>query len=397
MPLSPSKVYTEIVRSDFCAFLHRSFIELNPATRFLWNWHLELLATKLESVRAGCCKRLIINLPPRHLKSHITSTAFPAWLLGHEPAKRILLVTYGQDLSDNFARSCRSLMQSAFYQSLFTTRLSEGREALSDYETDQGGYRLSTSVGGALTGRGADIIIVDDPLKADDAQSDVRRGAVNAWFDNTLRSRLNSLETGAVIIVMQRLHADDLVAHVQEREAWDVLSFPALAEHDEHYEILTPYGRKRLGRRAGEALHPAHLSAEQLEQQRRVMTDYNFAAQYQQDPQPPSGVIVKRDWLKFYTSHDKPQTFDQIIQSWDTANKDTELANFSVCATWGRVGQRMYLLDVLRKKLDFPALKRAVREQAQAYQSSIVLIEEKNFVRRIFQGHKPLHGLTVTR
>jgi predicted phage terminase large subunit-like protein len=377
MPLSPSKVYAEIVRRDFCAFLHRSFIELNPATRFLWNWHLELLATKLESVRAGRCKRLIINLPPRHLKSHITSTAFPAWLLGHEPAKRILVVTYGHNLSDNFARSCRSLMQSAFYRSLFTTRLSEGREALSDYETDQGGYRLSTSVGGALTGRGADIIIVDDPLKADDALSDTRRSAVNAWFDNTLRSRLNSLETGAVIIVMQRLHADDLIAHVQEGEAWEVLSFPALAEHDECYDILTPYGRKRVGRRAGEALHPAHLSAAQLEQQRRVMTDYNFTAQYQQNPQPPSGVIVKRDWLKFYTLHDKPQQFDQIIQSWDTANKDTELANFSVCTTWGRVGQRMYLLDVFRKKLDFPGLKRAVLEQARAYPSSTVLIEDK--------------------
>ncbi len=330
MAPSPANMYADLLWHDLCSFIHRSFLELNAQTQFLSNWHIEVLATKLEEVRRGSCKRLIINVPPRHLKSHATSIAFPAWVLGHEPTKQILFVAYAQDLSDKLARESRTLMTSPFYEGLFDTRLSKGREAVAEYETTDGGYRLSTSVGGVLTGRGADIIIIDDPLKADDALSESRRRSVNEWYDNTLRSRLNSQEKGVIIIVMQRLHADDLVAHVQEHESWDVLSFPAIAEQDETYDFLTPYGRKRVHRKDGEALHPALMSLAALESQRRAMTEYNFTAQYQQNPQPPSGIIVKREWLKFYGPNDKPEKFDKIIQSWDTANKDTELSNFSV-------------------------------------------------------------------
>ena len=192
------------------------------------------------------------------------SIAFPAWLLGHDPSKQILSVTYAQDFSDNLARKSRTLMTSPFYQALFDTRLSKGREAVSDFETTAGGSRFSTSVGGVLTGRGADIIIIDDPLKADDALSEARRRSVNEWFDNTLRSRLNSQEKGAIIIVMQRLHADDLVAHVQQHESWDVLSFPAIAEQDETYDFLTPYGRRRIHRKTGEILQPCSSIADRF-------------------------------------------------------------------------------------------------------------------------------------
>ena len=242
----PATMYTHILRNDFCAFLHRSFLEIEGAD-FHVGWYLELLAARLEDVRSGRCKRLIINISPRHLKSFAVSVVFPAFILGHDPGKKILSVTYAQDLSDNLARKSRTLMTSPFYESLFTTRLSKGREAVADFETTAGGYRLSTSIGGVLTGRGADLIIIDDPIKADDAQSDVRRRSVNEWFANTLRSRLNNQETGAIIIVMQRLHADDLVAHVQEAEGWEVLSLPAIAEHDETYQIVTPYGPSKSG------------------------------------------------------------------------------------------------------------------------------------------------------
>jgi predicted phage terminase large subunit-like protein len=219
--------------------------------------------------------------------------------------------------------------------------------------------------------------MIDDALKADDALSELRRRSVNEWYDNTLRSRLNSQEMGAIIIVMQRLHADDLVAHVQKHESWDVLSFPAIAEQDETYDFSTPYGRKRIHRKTGEALHPDFRSLAALQSQRRAMTEYHFTAQYQQNPQPPSGVIVKRGWLKFYGPNDKPEKFDQTIQSWDTANKDTELSNYSVCTTWGLKKQHMFLLDVYRRKVEFPDLKRAVRELAALHRANIVLVEDK--------------------
>jgi predicted phage terminase large subunit-like protein len=376
MALSPANMYAHLLRYDLCAFIHRSFLELEQS-KFHWNWHLEVLAAKLEDVRLGRCKRLIVNVPPRHLKSHAISIAFAAWLLGHDPTKKILSVTYAQDLSDNLARKSRTLMTSGFYEALFDTRLSKGREAVSDFETTSGGYRLSTSVGGVLTGRGADIIVIDDPLKADDALSEPRRRSVNEWYDNTLRSRLNSQEDGAIIIVMQRLHADDLVAHVQQNETWDVVSFPAIAECDETYDIATPYGRKKFQRKEGEILQPTLLSSTTLEVQRHAMTEYNFVAQYQQNPQPPAGIIVKREWLRFYGPNELPQRFDVVVQSWDTANKDSELANFSVCTTWGLKDQRKYLIDVFRRKLNFPELKRSVRDLAKLHHANVVLIEDK--------------------
>jgi predicted phage terminase large subunit-like protein len=376
MALSPANMYADLLRYDLCAFIHRSFLELEQS-KFHMNWHIEVLAAKLEDVRQGRCKRLIVNVPPRHLKSHAISIAFAAWLLGHDSTKKILSVTYAQDLSDNLARRSRTLMTSGFYEALFDTRLSKGHEAVSDFETTSGGYRLSTSIGGVLTGRGADIIIIDDPLKADDALSEPRRRSVNEWYDNTLRSRLNSQEDGAIIIVMQRLHADDLVAHVQQNETWEVLSFPAIAERDETYDIATPYGLKQIQRKTDDILQPALLSRTTVEAHRRAMTEYNFTAQYQQDPQPPSGIIVKREWLRFYGPNDLPAKFDQIVQSWDTANKDSELANFSVCTTWGMKDKRMYLIDVFRRKLNFPELKRFVRELATLHHADVVLIEDK--------------------
>lgn len=379
MAPSPANLVAEILRKDLSAFIHRSFLELNPQATFHYNWHHDILVDALQDVVRGANRRLIVNLPPRHLKSHAISVALPAWLLGHRPSTQILSVTYAQDLSDALARSSRKLMTSQFYQALFETRLVHGREAVSDFETTQGGYRLSTSVGGVLTGRGADIIIIDDPLKADDALSEARRTSVNEWYDNTLRSRLNNQETGSIIIVMQRLHADDLVAHVQEHEeGWQVLSFPAIAEEDERSGMVrTPYGWKNAGREEGDILQPNLMSREALEVQRRAMTAYNFAAQYQQNPEPPSGIIVKREWLRFYSPIEKPKQFDIVLQSWDTANKDTELANYSVCTTWGLKSGKLYLLDVFRKKLEFPELKKAVGRLAAIHKATVVLVEDK--------------------
>ena len=165
MTVSPSSMIAEILRTDLLAFIHRSFIELNPAATFEYNWHHELIAQSLEDVAYGNCKRLIINVPPRHLKSHSASIAFPAWFLGHFPEKQVACVSYGQDFSDTLARHSRRLMNSAFYQAIFATRISSKRDTVADFETTQGGFRFSTSVGGGFTGRGADVIVIDDPLE----------------------------------------------------------------------------------------------------------------------------------------------------------------------------------------------------------------------------------------
>jgi len=225
--------YDVLLRQDLATFAGRCFQDLNPQTCLAVNWHLEIIAAKLTAVRQGKIRRLIINLPPRHLKSLMASIAFPAWCLGHDPTVQILCVSYAQDLADKLARDCRGIMMSPWYQRIFPTSLAPHRQAVQEFITTRQGYRLATSTGGVLTGRGADIILIDDPLKPDEALSDAQRQACNQWFVNTLYSRLNDKRHGAIVIIMQRLHEDDLVGRVLAQEQWEVLSFPAVAEVDE--------------------------------------------------------------------------------------------------------------------------------------------------------------------
>src|SRR5216684_6166036 len=211
--LSP-RDYEVILRSDLDYFAELCFRELNPQAAFAMNWHIEVIAAKLAAVREGKIRRLIINLPPRHLKSLLASIAFPAWCLGHDPSAQILSVSYGQELADKLARDCRSIMMSPWYRRIFPTRLAPHRQAVQEFVTTRQGYRLATSNGGVLTGRGADIILIDDPLKPEEALSEAQRQTANDWYDHTLYSRLNDKRHGVIVIIMQRLHEDDLVGHV---------------------------------------------------------------------------------------------------------------------------------------------------------------------------------------
>jgi predicted phage terminase large subunit-like protein len=253
---------------------------------------------------------------------------------------------------------------------------------------------MATSVGGVLTGRGGEFLIIDDPLKPDDALSETRRKAVNDWFDNTLLSRLNNKETGTIIIVMQRLHQDDLVGHVLERGNWEVLNFAAIAEEDECHEIETIFGAQSFTRKTGEALHPRRESLESLRRTREDIGEYLFQSQYQQSPTPRGGAMIKTEWLTYYDR--LPDSFIYTLQSWDTANKSGELNDYSVCTTWGVADGKYYLLDVFRKRLEYPDLKRAVWEQAQRYQHPRILIEDKGSGTQLIQELKR-EGLPYVR
>jgi predicted phage terminase large subunit-like protein len=369
--------YETLLRQDFTTFATRCFYDLNPQTEFAMNWHVEIIAAKLTAVRDGKIRRLIINLPPRHLKSLLASIAFPAWCLGHDPSAQILCVSYAQGLADKLARDCRSIMLNPWYRRIFPTRLAQHRQAVQEFITTRQGYRLATSNGGVLTGRGAGIIVIDDPLKPEEALSDAQRQAANEWYDHTLYSRQNDKQHSAIVIIMQRLHEDDLIGHVLGQEAWEVVSFPAIAEQDEVHEIETIWGPRTFRRQRGEALHPEREPLDTLDRIRCTVGEYNFAGQYQQSPAPLGGGLVKEEWFKRYGEKERPETFERIVQSWDTANKATELSDFSVCTTWGIKGKNLYLLSVLRKRLEYPALKRAVREQQTLFNANVVLIEDK--------------------
>lgn len=362
------------LRTDLLSFTAKVFHHTAPAQPFNRNWHQRAIAYQLERCRRREVRRLIITIPPRQLKSVTASVAFPAFILGHDPTARIVCVSYSADLSAKHARDCRSVMTSPWYHQLFPgTILSRERNAELEFMTTKRGYRLSTSVGGSLTGRGGNYIIVDDPMKPDEALSDLRRAGVNEWMDNTLYSRLDDKQNDVLILIMQRLHLEDPVGHVlAKEEGWAHLNLPAVAEFDQNI----PVGPDRFYRRkVGELLHPEREPQSVLDDLRRSIGSYNFAAQYQQQPIPPEGEIVKWEWFQTYEV--LPAGLGYIVQSWDTASKAGELNDYSVCTTWQIIGQQFFLLDILRQRLIYPDLRRAVINQAQRYRPRCVLIEDK--------------------
>jgi predicted phage terminase large subunit-like protein len=268
-------------------------------------------------------------------------------------------------------------MLSQWYQALFPTRLAADKQAVNDFMTTEMGFRMATSVGGVLTGRGSDFIIIDDPLKPDDAFSETRRNAVNNWYDGTLLSRLNDKSKGCIIIIMQRLHQDDLVGHVLGQEDWEVVSFPAIAENDEEYLIESLLGSRVFRRKAGDVLHEERETRAMLAITRQNIGEFIYSSQYQQNPVPVGGAIVKADWIQYYDGEPPSSSYPFILQSWDTANKSTELSDYSVCTTWLVVGDHYYLLDVFRQRLNYPDLKRAVMKLNDKYNPKVIVIEDK--------------------
>src|SRR5438132_7138325 len=206
-------------RSHFGAFTYKAFEALNPGQRLIPNWHIDCICYHVQQMVSGEARgRLVLNLPPRTLKSFIVSVALPAWLLGRIPGTRIICASYSDELAAKFSRDCRALLETPFYKGVFPgTRLNPRKTSEGEFETTKRGFRLATSVGGTLTGRGGGVLIIDDPLKANDADSEVaRRGAID-WFSNTAMSRLDEPATSLVCIAMQRLHVDDLAGILIDR------------------------------------------------------------------------------------------------------------------------------------------------------------------------------------
>jgi predicted phage terminase large subunit-like protein len=364
-----------LMRKDLTAFTHRCFQTIVPGQSFLHNWHVQAITHQLERVRSGETRRLIITLPPRNLKSITASVAFPAFALGHDPSLRIVCASYSQDLAAKHGRDFRTILEMPWDQALFPqTRIDPHKNTETEIQTTGLGYRLSTSVGGTLTGRGGNLILIDDPMKPADRMSEVKRPAVSEWYDSTLISRLDNKNEDAIVLIMQRLHVDDLVGHVLEKgEKWTHLNLPAIAEEDE--EI--PLGDGRVHRRKiGELLHPERESMHVLDEAKVSMGSQSFSAQYQQAPIPAGGALIKGDWFRTYLRTPVRINDERVIQSWDTATKTGTTNDFSVCTTWLMRGRDYYLLDVLRKRLEYPDLRRMVLSHAATHQATAVLIED---------------------
>jgi predicted phage terminase large subunit-like protein len=378
--ISNSEVLPALLRRSFPLFLRFAFREIGGDGALIWNFHIDAMIHRLEQVETGDCRRQIITLPPRHLKS-VIMTAWVAWMMGNNPGLRFICASYGQDLADKHARDCIRLMLTPWYQRAFPS-LRLIRRAISDFETTRGGYRLSTSVGGVLTGRGAHYIVIDDPMKADDHLNENSRKAVVDWFDSSLRWRLESQDLGSIILVMQRLHEEDLAGFLLDRGGWDELRLSAIADAD----MLVAIGRNRFHqRREGHALHPARQSLQVLEGL-RAENPYVFAAQFNQDPVPLRGNWVSPAWFGTFVN---PPTFGLTILSLDTASKEGLTSDFSVGIVARYYQKRFYILDVRRARLDFRALLKVVGDLCRSYSVDRLLIEDASSGQQLIQMLRP--------
>jgi len=383
VPDNPALYLRERLRRDFESFLRKAWPYITGGEDILWGWYLSHMAWHADRVRKGRCRRLLCTLPPRYGKSKFFSVIWVAWMLGQDPTLNFVCVSYSNELAGKMARDCLAIMQSNWYRELFPkTIISSKRSATADFETTAGGGRLATSVTGTLTGRGGDIIILDDVLKPDEAPSDVTRETVNTWFRSTLLPRLNDKASGAIICVMQRLHQYDLAGMLIERGDWDQVKLPAIALQDQQI----PLTRGRIHhRKVGDLLHRLRESQEDLDRLKAEMGSVLFAAQYQQDPVPEGGNIIRREFLQRYEGGKLDTSWGRIVQSWDTASKDNPHNAFSVCITSLVRGRDTFVLDVFRKRMLMPELKRTAIDLARRYSASVLLIEDQASGEQLIQ------------
>ena len=369
-----------VLRQDFFSFAQKTYYEVDNSQEFIPSNYLKIMADFLQRCAEKKIKRGIINIPPRKLKSLLASIALPAWILGHNPNERVICVSYSQELASKFTRDCRKLMNAPFYKSVFSTRLNPDKQTERVLETTENGYRYATSVEGTLTGIGGNFIIVDDPIKASDAVSQVVRKSINDWYDNTLSSRLDNKKDGVIIIVMQRLHLDDLTGHIFKQDGWNLLSLPALANRDEKYILLNG---KEVIRKAGEVLCPELEPLEEILRLKKSMTNYNFSAQYQQTPIPEKGNIIDFDMFKYY---DTLPSDGKVYQSWDIAFKTGKNNDYSVCITAVIQGENIYIKDIYRDKIDIATLECEIVIQAQKHACKNIIIEATSSTELLIQN-----------
>lgn len=381
------------LRTDFGTFIAKVLQTVSPGDKYLHNWHIDAVAHALMDVHRGSTQRLIITQPPRSLKSICTSVAFVAWRLGHDPTLRFICVSYSAELAATFARQFRAVITSPWYRALFPgVKLVKVTET--ECETTLGGGRVAIAVGGSLTGRGADVIIIDDPIKAEDAQSEKTRYAVNEWFGTTLLSRLDDKTKGAIVLIMQRLHEDDLAGKLICDGGWEHLDLPAIAQEDQRI----PIGPNAFHIwRKGEVLHPARESLAVLDGIKRAMGSLAFSAQYLQRPIPLDGNLIKRSWIKWYEEAPSRLSGVQLVQSWDIATTTTATSDYSVCTTWLIQKRNYYLFDVWRGQLEFPQLMRQVVELAHFYKPNRILMEAVGPGLHLIQAFQanPIQGVPI--
>lgn len=379
---------------NFKYFLQRGFLEISPSSKLYHSWYLDLIIEHLTAVANGNIKRLVINMPPRHLKSMTVNVFWSAWLLGQNPGFKVISASYSHNLSVKHSEDVRYIMNTPWYNKLFPkTKIMPGCNTKSKFTTTHQGFRLATSIGGTLTGEGGDILIVDDPHTPMQAQSRKHRNRALNWFDQTLLTRLNNPKEGSVVVVMQRLHEQDLSGHLLSKKAgWQHLNIPVFEECERSIE----FNNFSYKRKAREPLNEKVCSYKALVKLKAEIGSYAFSAQYLQKPLSSQGSLLKLGWLHYY-DNTKPLKFQYCFQSWDCAFKTGKNNDYSVCATFGVLDGKIYLQNILRGKFEFSDLKKVVQKKYLEYSPHSILIEDKASGQVLIQDLMNQYTLPVVK
>jgi predicted phage terminase large subunit-like protein len=349
--------------------------------------HLMLLAEKLMAVERGEIKRLAVFMPPRHGKSNLVSEVFPAWYLGRKPSHQVLFTTYGQDLADGFGRKVRNAVADPKHTRSFPASiLSDDSQSAKRFNTSAGGVYYAVGAGGAVTGRGADLMVIDDPLKnREEADSRLVRDKLWDWYASTAYTRL--MPGGAIVLVQTRWHEDDLAGRILlGHEHWDVINLPAIAEHGD-----------MLGRNVGQPLWPGQYDLPALENIRATIGEREFVALYQQRPSPLEGALFRRDWIGRQVA---PRSGTRIAMGVDLALSTKDGADYTALVVVARDEfGKIYVLDAVRERVDFPSALRLIRNMADKWNPKAIAIEQVAFQAVVVQEllrqtTLPIRGVT---
>ena len=359
--LKKQKEKQEKIKNNFMAFVKEMWPE------FIEGRHHKEIADKFDQIAQGKIKRLIINMPPRHTKSEFSSFLLPAWMVGRKPDLKIIQTTHTTELALRFGRKAKTLIDSPEYQKVFQTRLREDSQAAGKWETEQGGEYYAAGVGSAITGRGADLLIIDDPHSEQDAMNPEALERAYEWYTSGPRQRLQP--GGAIVVVMTRWSQKDLTGALinsqknVKADKWHVVEFPAIMP-------------------SGKPIWPEYWKKEELEGVRASLSIGKWNAQWMQNPTAEEGSILKREWWNLWEKPSIPP-LQHIIQSYDTAFSKKETADFSAITTWGVFypdedsPANLILLDAHKERLEFPELRKEALEQYKYWKPDTVIIEAK--------------------
>lgn len=360
--------FKQLLRQDFLSFARKALLELD-GTKLGDDQYLEYLATELMAFHDGKTRRLLVNLPPRHLKTLLFSVCLAAWKFAHQPSAKIMVVTYAEQLAGNIARAIRTILQSDWFKDVFQARVAKDHSAVMDFATTAGGALYASSFGGSITGRGAELIIVDDPHDIKDAGSSKQLETAIERFSNEVLSRFNNRKHGKVVVIAHRIHEDDLSGHLLRKGKWRHVVLPLVAMSDSTYD--TDYGPWK--RRKDDLLRPDAFDPDDLEELRADTYNPDFEMLYQQDTDgrnlPP---ITEACFPAFETP---PSREFPCVMSVDASMTSGTRNSFSVIQIWFPVADVYFLVDQWSEQCDFEELRHHVVRNFRRYRPSAILIE----------------------